>query len=95
MDAAPTRTNNTTALDLSAAVASEETLTVLSIDTIDPDGVANNGDEYQQLTYQDEDGNTTALDLSAAVASEETLTVLSIDTIDPDGVANNGDEYQQ
>ena len=58
---------NTTALDLSAAVASEETLTSLGLNV-----------DNTNLDYVDEDGTTNKVNLTNAVTNLETNTTLSL-----------------
>ena len=76
---------------------SDETLTVLSVTTNDgPDGIAGTADDFDELTYEDENGDENVVDLSSLVSASETLTVLSVTTNDgPDGIAGTADDFDE
>ncbi|NQZ45881.1 MAG: hypothetical protein HRT65_16375, partial [Flavobacteriaceae bacterium] len=67
--------NSGTDIDIANIVESEETLTVLNVTTNDNGTGSDPSDDFDQLTYQDENGTAHAIDLST-VATQETVTSL-------------------
>ena len=69
-------------MNLSPLVSESETLTVLSVATnAGPDGIAGTADDFDELTYTDENGVDNVVDISSLISANNGLTVNTDNTV--------------